>query len=90
MLQFLTSGGRESDANPGLTEFRMKHRDDFWLHVEALRTNLLHDENVKGIVLNTRDVSERKAFEEQLNTRPSTTRSPAWRTGRCSRTASST
>jgi diguanylate cyclase (GGDEF)-like protein/PAS domain S-box-containing protein len=66
VLQFLTSGGREEDAHPGLTEFRMKHRDDFWLHVEALRTNLLHDENVKGIVLNTRDVSERKAFEEEL------------------------
>ena len=66
VLQFLTSGGREGDAHPGLTEFRMKHRDDFWLHVETLRTNLMHDENVKGIVLNTRDVSERKAFEEQL------------------------
>jgi diguanylate cyclase (GGDEF)-like protein/PAS domain S-box-containing protein len=66
VLQFLTSGGREGDAHPGLTEFRMKHRDDFWLHVETLRTNLLHDENVRGIVLNTRDVSERKAFEEQL------------------------
>ena len=66
VLQFLISGGREGDAHPGLTEFRMKHRDDFWLHVETLRTNLLHDENVKGIVLNTRDVSERKAFEEQL------------------------
>ena len=66
VLQFLTSGGREEDALPGLTEFRMKHRDDFWLHVETLRTNLMHDENVKGIVLNTRDVSERKAFEEQL------------------------
>jgi diguanylate cyclase (GGDEF)-like protein len=26
----------------------------------------MHDENVRGIVLNTRDVSERKAFEEQL------------------------
>ena len=66
VLQFLTSGGREDDAHPGLTEFRMNHRDDFWLHVETLRTNLMHDENVKGIVLNTRDVSERKAFEEQL------------------------
>src|SRR5512132_1654592 len=65
VLQFLTSGGEE-DAHPGLTEFRMKHRDDFWLHVETLRTNLMHDVNVKGIVLNTRDVSERKAFEEQL------------------------
>jgi diguanylate cyclase (GGDEF)-like protein/PAS domain S-box-containing protein len=65
VLQFLTSGG-EGDAHPALTEFRMKHRDDFWLHVETLRTNLMHDVNVKGIVLNTRDVSERKAFEEQL------------------------
>ena len=66
VLQFLTSGGREGDGHPALTEWRMRHRDDFWLHVETLRTNLLHDENVKGIVLNTRDVSERKAFEEQL------------------------
>jgi diguanylate cyclase (GGDEF)-like protein/PAS domain S-box-containing protein len=67
VLQFLTSGGHEGDdGHPGLTEFRMRHRDDFWLHVETLRTNLMHDENVKGIVLNTRDVSERKAFEEQL------------------------
>jgi len=67
VLQFLTSvGAREGDAHPALTEYRMRHRDDFWLHVETLRTNLMHDENVKGIVLNTRDVSERKAFEEQL------------------------
>jgi diguanylate cyclase (GGDEF)-like protein/PAS domain S-box-containing protein len=67
VLQFLTTGGRGSEAPPGLTEFRMRHEDDFWLHVEALRTNLLQDENVRGIVLNTRDVSERKAFEEQLS-----------------------
>jgi diguanylate cyclase (GGDEF)-like protein/PAS domain S-box-containing protein len=67
VLQFLTTGGRETEAMPGLTEFRMRHEDDFWLHVEALRTNLLQDENVRGIVLNTRDVSERKAFEEQLS-----------------------
>jgi len=67
VLQFLTSGGdREGDAHPALTEYRMRHQDDFWLHVETLRTNLMHDENVKGIVLNTRDVSERKAVEEQL------------------------
>ena len=65
VLQFLTTGGRETE--PGLTEFRMRHEDDFWLHVEALRTNLLQDRNVRGIVLNTRDVSERKAFEEQLS-----------------------
>jgi len=66
VLQFLTAGVQQNDIHPALTEFRMRHRDDFWLHVETLRTNLLHDENVKGIVLNTRDVSERKAFEDQL------------------------
>jgi len=66
VLQFLTDGGRDGDAHPALAEFRMRHQNDFWLHVETLRTNLLHDPNVKGIVLNTRDVSERKAFEEQL------------------------
>lgn len=64
VLQFLTDGSR--DDHPGTTEFRMRHREGFWLHVETLRTNLLHDPNVRGIVLNTRDVSERKAFEEQL------------------------
>ena len=33
---------------------------------EIQYTDLLDDEHVRGIVLNGRDVSERKAFEEQL------------------------
>ena len=66
VLQFLTLSGREG-ASTGLIESRMRHRDDFWLHIETLRTDLMHDPNVKGIVLNSRDVSERKAFEEQLS-----------------------
>src|SRR5207245_8179680 len=36
------------------------------VEVEATCTNLLADENVGGIVLNVRDVSERKSFERQL------------------------
>jgi diguanylate cyclase (GGDEF)-like protein/PAS domain S-box-containing protein len=67
VLQFLTLTGREGATGTGLIESRMRHRDDFWLHIETLRTDLLHDPNVKGIVLNSRDVSERKAFEEQLS-----------------------
>ena len=66
VLQFLTASGREGGTTT-LIESRMRHRDDFWLHVETLRTDLMHDPNVKGIVLNSRDVSERKAFEEQLS-----------------------
>jgi diguanylate cyclase (GGDEF)-like protein/PAS domain S-box-containing protein len=67
VLHALTSTGRDGTATTTLIESRMRHRDDFWLHVETLRTDLMHDPNVKGIVLNSRDVSERKAFEEQLS-----------------------
>jgi diguanylate cyclase (GGDEF)-like protein/PAS domain S-box-containing protein len=49
-----------------LVEFRILHRGGSVRFVEALRTNLLDDPNVRGIVLNMRDISERKAFEGQL------------------------
>jgi diguanylate cyclase (GGDEF)-like protein/PAS domain S-box-containing protein len=47
-------------------EVRVAHADGSWCHVETIGNNLLHDPNVRGIVLTSRDVSERKAFEEQL------------------------
>ncbi len=65
VLTFLTSMGEEGAT--GLIEYRIKHNDGHWIFVETLRTNLLHDPNVKGIVANTRDITERKAFEEQLS-----------------------
>jgi diguanylate cyclase (GGDEF)-like protein/PAS domain S-box-containing protein len=54
---------------PGATEqvqLRARHRDGAWLHVETIGHNLLHDPAIRGIVLNTRDVTERKVFEQQL------------------------
>jgi diguanylate cyclase (GGDEF)-like protein len=47
-------------------ELRFRQPDGSWLHAEILATNLLGDSTVRGIVLNTRDVSERKRLEEQL------------------------
>ena len=47
-------------------EFRLRHADGHWLNVEAIPSNLTGDPNIKGVVLNIRDVSERKVFEEQL------------------------
>jgi diguanylate cyclase (GGDEF)-like protein/PAS domain S-box-containing protein len=44
----------------------LRHRDGTWLQFELQHTDLLQDEHVRGIVLNGRDVSERKAFEDQL------------------------
>jgi diguanylate cyclase (GGDEF)-like protein/PAS domain S-box-containing protein len=60
---------RDAATAPGVTgpaEWRFRQPDGSWLHAEILATNLLHDATVKGIVLNTRDVSERKRLEEQL------------------------
>jgi diguanylate cyclase (GGDEF)-like protein/PAS domain S-box-containing protein len=60
---------RTAAQAPGVTgpvEWRFRQPDGSWLHAEILATNLLHDTTVKGVVLNTRDVSERRRLEEQL------------------------
>jgi diguanylate cyclase (GGDEF)-like protein/PAS domain S-box-containing protein len=55
-------GGSETHV----IECTLRHRDGTWLQFEVQHTDLLQDEHVRGIVLNSRDVSERKAFEDQL------------------------
>ena len=47
-------------------EFRIRHRDGRLLYAECLITNLLNKAAVGGIVVNLRDITERKQFEEQL------------------------
>ncbi len=47
-------------------EWRMRHRDGAWRDVEVIGTNLLDEPTVRGIVLNTRDISERKALQAEL------------------------
>jgi diguanylate cyclase (GGDEF)-like protein/PAS domain S-box-containing protein len=54
------------DTGTAVLDCSLRHRDGAALHFEIQHTNLLDDEHVRGIVLNSRDVSERKAFEEQL------------------------
>jgi diguanylate cyclase (GGDEF)-like protein/PAS domain S-box-containing protein len=49
-----------------VVECTLLHRDGDRRQFEILMTNLLDEEHVGGIVLNARDVSERKAFEAQL------------------------
>ncbi|HEV8298357.1 MAG TPA: EAL domain-containing protein [Acidimicrobiales bacterium] len=52
---------------PGrVVEYRMRHRDGSWRTVESLMTDLVSSPAVSGIVLNTRDVTERRQFEDQL------------------------
>ena len=69
-LAQILSGVGEAYAGGGsethVIECSLEHRDGTWLQFEVQYTDLLQDEHVRGIVLNGRDVSERKAFEEQL------------------------
>jgi diguanylate cyclase (GGDEF)-like protein/PAS domain S-box-containing protein len=47
-------------------EFRAQHADGSWRILEAIAKNLIDDPAVGGVVVNYRDITERKALEEQL------------------------
>ena len=66
LVAFVGRGVQHDGTHPVPMEFSIRRAEQTWIRVEALRTNLLHDPNVGGVVLNTRDISERKAFERQL------------------------
>jgi PAS domain S-box-containing protein len=60
---------REGLMNPGVPlsiEVRMRHGDGSWRHMEVTGTNLLSEPIIEGIVVNTRDITERKRAGEEL------------------------
>jgi len=46
-------------------EYRLQHKDGSWLWIEGTATNLLHDPTINAIVVNFRDITERKQAEEE-------------------------
>jgi diguanylate cyclase (GGDEF)-like protein/PAS domain S-box-containing protein len=56
---------QHSRAAPSI-QCRVRHFDGTWRHIETVSTNLLNDHSVQGIVLNSRDITERVALEAQL------------------------
>jgi PAS domain S-box-containing protein len=52
-------------TNPGIpTEFRFLKKDGSWILLESLGTNLLNYPGINGLVITSRDVTERKHSEE--------------------------
>jgi diguanylate cyclase (GGDEF)-like protein/PAS domain S-box-containing protein len=47
-------------------EYRVRHADGSSRHVESIVSNMIDDPTVNGLVLNTRDVTDRKSLQEEL------------------------
>jgi diguanylate cyclase (GGDEF)-like protein/PAS domain S-box-containing protein len=60
---------RRPGAADGSVVVRWRHRDGSYRSVESRVANLLADPAVRGIVVNSRDVTDRVALEEQLTRR---------------------
>jgi two-component system cell cycle sensor histidine kinase/response regulator CckA len=50
----------------GRVEFRYRHQDDSWRYLEAVGQNRLEDPDIAGVVVNSRDVTDRKQAEASL------------------------
>jgi diguanylate cyclase (GGDEF)-like protein/PAS domain S-box-containing protein len=50
-------------------ELRFRHKNGTWVWLEGFAQNLLHETSVKAIVLNYRDVTQRRMTEKQLEYR---------------------
>ncbi|MGQ9476394.1 MAG: PAS domain S-box protein [Actinomycetota bacterium] len=77
ILHFIHPEDRERSAsnlelamkNPGVTQYsrqRVRHRDGTWRFHEASSLNLLDDPRVRGLVVNSRDITERMNLEKEL------------------------
>ncbi|MFN8124066.1 MAG: EAL domain-containing protein [Thermoleophilia bacterium] len=62
LLVGLRGGGHTGDP----VTVRLLHADGQWRWMEIVATDLTAEPSVRGVVLNTRDVSDRRAVEDQL------------------------
>ncbi|HKJ90789.1 MAG TPA: PAS domain-containing sensor histidine kinase [Oceanipulchritudo sp.] len=55
-----------SEKKNGGTQYRHRHKAGGWVYLEAFGTNQLDNPSVRSVVLNVRDITERKKTEEEL------------------------
>lgn len=61
-----TCDNSKSQLKTTAVEARFLHKDGSWRLLEIICTDLRHDVAVEGIVLNARNITERKQLEEQI------------------------
>jgi signal transduction histidine kinase len=57
ILQYSTNGG---------TQYRHRHKNGGWVYLEAFGTNQIDNPAIQSVVLNVRDITERKNAEQAL------------------------
>lgn len=62
---FLEQAARRQGSTAPV-EWRLRRPNGEWLQAETVGTSLFDEPSIAGLVLNTRDVSERKVLEDQL------------------------
>ncbi|HET9984340.1 MAG TPA: EAL domain-containing protein [Longimicrobiales bacterium] len=65
-LKAFLAGVTQAPGTTASTVCRFRSRDGEWRHIEALGSSRFDDPAIGGIVLNTRDVTERAVLEAQL------------------------
>ncbi len=62
----LVSRSQTPGTAPNSLSVRARHKNGSWRILESLGTNLMAEPAIQGIVLNIRDITERKRAEEQV------------------------
>jgi diguanylate cyclase (GGDEF)-like protein/PAS domain S-box-containing protein len=65
----VTGGLRDALTVSGVVpsvEVRMLHRDGTWRHMEIVGNNQLERPEIRGVIINCRDITERRAIEAEL------------------------
>ncbi|MEG4282857.1 PAS domain S-box protein [Microcoleus sp. A006_D1] len=53
----------ENPGIPGTIEYRKRHANGSWIYLESIGNSLLYDSSVQGILINSREIGERKQAE---------------------------
>ena len=62
-----TGGFGTLGATGDRVEYRFRHKDGTYRTLEGVATNLIDNPSIEGIVINARDITERKALEDQIS-----------------------